>query len=723
MPQYLTPGVYIEETSFRSKPIEGVATSVAAIVGTAKFGPIRGSAQLVTSYAEYEKIYGSAEPLVLTDDQGQSYSELNHSALAARAFFDNGGRQLYMSRVIAQGNSSDEMGAGASAAVANATEEQLSINARYAGSDGNLTLQVHWADNQSILRSYNVQQLEKDQFALLSIDVPIKKSTFNPEGVHTGFPFKSLRVCVKYTDSDDNKRYVLVGTLGLVKDKDGNSHQVPIADIGDYITQLELDKLVYKLTVLEGVAPVSGPLEDITNARLELTSSVKAFIPNLGDLTRLWGTLDATGRKFKVFKSRTTLSISPTFDLSELLIANAAQSLQVQRDFSIDVLRAGEVIYSVSGISLDPDASNSLANRLKPQPENALAALHQPISASLGTLSESKDVYQALFELFYLNDGQLNPPANTFAPSRCLISLSGGSDGESLSTIDYIGEVDELKGNTGFSALENNEDISIVLTPNASSYSATTHQGIVNAMLSHCLKMRYRLGIVDARKDMSIAQVRTFAANFDDSRLALYYPWILTNDPSAELESIALPPSGFMAGIYSRNDVERGVHKAPANVVIQGALGFNQVINKFQQELLNPNGINCLRFFAGRGNRVWGARTLSSDGEWKYINVRRYFLFLERSIEKGTQWAVFEPNGEALWSNLRMSIESFLFAQWSSGNLMGSSPESAFFVRCDRTTMTQNDIDSGRLVCEIGVAPLRPAEFVVFRIGQKIAQA
>ncbi len=721
MPQYLTPGVYIEETSFRSKPIEGVATSVAAIVGTAKFGPVRGSAQLLTSYAEYEKIYGSAAPLSLVDDQGLAYSELNHSALAARAFFENGGKQLYMSRVIAQGNSSDEMGAGASAAVASAIDDQLKISARFAGSDGNLTLQVQWADNQSILRSYNVDQLEDDQFALLSIDGSIKKNTFNSAGSHSGFPLKSLRVCVKY--SEDNNRYVLVGTKAVVKDQDGSSHQVAIADIGDHITQVSIDKHAHKLTVLEGVAPPSGPLTGATNALLELTSSVKAFIPNLDDLTRFWGTLDTTGRKFTALKSRNALSANRTFDLCELLIANAAQSLQVQRDFSIDVLRAQEIIYSVSGISLDPTDSNSLANRLKQQPESAIAALHQPISVSLGSLSDGKDVYQSLFNLFSLNNSQLNPAASAFAPSRSLIVLTGGSDGESLSTIDYIGEVDELKGNTGLSALENNDDISIVLTPSASSYSPTIHQGIVNAMLSHCLKMRYRIGIVDARKDMSVAQVRTFAGTFDDSRLALYYPWVLTNDPSGENESIALPPSGFMAGIYARNDTERGVHKAPANVVIQGALGFNQVVNKFQQELLNPNGINCLRFFAGRGNRVWGARTLSSDGEWKYVNVRRYFLFLERSIEKGTQWAVFEPNGEALWANLRMSIESFLFAQWSSGNLMGSSPEAAFFVRCDRSTMTQNDIDSGRLICEVGVAPLRPAEFVVFRIGQKIAQA
>ena len=133
---------------------------------------------------------------------------------------------------------------------------------------------------------------------------------------------------------------------------------------------------------------------------------------------------------------------------------------------------------------------------------------------------------------------------------------------------------------------------------------------------------------------------------------------------------------------------------------------------------LNPEGINAFRFFEGRGFRLWGARTVSSDPEWKYVNLRRYFAYLERSIDKGTQWAVFEPNGEQLWANVRRTIEEFLLNEWQSGALLGDKPEKSYFVRCDRSTMTQNDLDNGRLICLIGVAPLRPAEFVIFRIGQ-----
>ena len=228
--------------------------------------------------------------------------------------------------------------------------------------------------------------------------------------------------------------------------------------------------------------------------------------------------------------------------------------------------------------------------------------------------------------------------------------------------------------------------------------------------------MRYRIAVLDSAEGQTISEVRT-CARVDSKHAALYYPWVTVLDPITRRE-INLPPSGFVAGIYARNDVERGVYKAPANEVVRLALGFETLLNKGQQEILNPEGVNCFRFFEGRGMRLWGARTISSDPEWKYVNVRRYFAYLERSVDKGTQWAVFEPNGEQLWANVRRTIEDFLLNEWQNGALLGDKPERAFFVRCDRSTMTQNDLDNGRLVCLVGVAPLKPAEFVIFRIGQ-----
>ena len=209
----------------------------------------------------------------------------------------------------------------------------------------------------------------------------------------------------------------------------------------------------------------------------------------------------------------------------------------------------------------------------------------------------------------------------------------------------------------------------------------------------------------------------------------MYYPWVVVSNPLARPDDVSipreitLPPSGFICGIYARNDISRSVSKSPGNEIVRGALRFERNISHAEQEVLNPRGVNCLRFFPGRGFRLWGSRTASSDPEWKYIGPRRYFLFLEHSIDRSTQWAVFENNGPQLWANVREAVISFLYNEWRSGNLLGNTPEEAFFVRCDRSTMTQNDLDNGRLICLIGVAVLKPAEFVIFRIGQKTADA
>jgi uncharacterized protein len=239
------------------------------------------------------------------------------------------------------------------------------------------------------------------------------------------------------------------------------------------------------------------------------------------------------------------------------------------------------------------------------------------------------------------------------------------------------------------------------------------------------------MAIVDPPQASSLSQVREFRSQFDTKYAALYYPWLEILDPTKRPDPgsppprLVIPPSGAVAGIYARSDIERGVHKAPANEVVLGITQFENKKNITfdQQAVLNPEGINALRFFEGRANRVWGARTMSSDPEWKYVNVRRLFIYLEHSIDKSTQWAVFEPNNERLWASIRQTIEDFLLVVWRTGALMGTKPEEAYFVRCDRTTMTQNDLDNGRLICLIGVAPTYPAEFVIFRIGQWTADA
>jgi phage tail sheath protein FI len=238
------------------------------------------------------------------------------------------------------------------------------------------------------------------------------------------------------------------------------------------------------------------------------------------------------------------------------------------------------------------------------------------------------------------------------------------------------------------------------------------------AMIAHCELLKDRVAILDPLPDMAPQEVskwREVESNFDSKYAVLYYPWITISENGNE---IAVPPSGHIAGIYARNDNERGVHKAPANEVVRGATKVAMQITKGEQDILNPKGINCLRVFPGRGLRVWGARTLSSDPAWRYVNVRRLFNYVEKSIERGTQWVVFEPNDPDLWARVKRDVSAFLTGAWRDGMLFGRSPEEAFFVKCDDENNPSDQRDLGRLFIDIGLAPVKPAEFVIFRLSQ-----
>jgi phage tail sheath protein FI len=312
--------------------------------------------------------------------------------------------------------------------------------------------------------------------------------------------------------------------------------------------------------------------------------------------------------------------------------------------------------------------------------------------------------------------------------------LTGGHDGLVATPDELAGQEadpdDVTKKATGLAALGEVDDIAIVGLPDGGAYDDfDLSVAAANALIVHAQSLRYRFAVIDPPFNCSMTQIRNFRGQFDSTYAAVYHPWVEIFDPTERAAQGALPrrlvlsPVGLATGIYARTDIARGVFKAPANEEILGVIKLENNINKARQDVLNPEGINALRFFEGRGNRVWGARTVSSDPEWMYINVRRLFIYLEHSIDKGTQWAVFEPNNQRLWANIRNTIEDFLLVTWKSGALMGSKPEEAYFVRCDRTTMTQNDLDNGRLICLIGVAPTKPAEFVIFRIGQWTADA
>lgn len=308
------------------------------------------------------------------------------------------------------------------------------------------------------------------------------------------------------------------------------------------------------------------------------------------------------------------------------------------------------------------------------------------------------------------------------------VAITGGDDGGEPAAGAYTTSPDVNVDLSPLNQLLRIEDISIVAAPGSSSFTASN--AIQDALITHVETPRsYRFVVLDSPPNLTPGEIRGVKARIDSTYAGLYYPWVVTANPLSQPNNesipreLALPPSGFVTGIFARNDNTKGVAKSPGNEIVRGALRFESDINFAEQETLNPLGINCLRSFPGRGNRLWGARTISSDPEWKYVGPRRYFLYLEHSIDRSTQWSVFENNGPRLWANIRETVSSFLYNEWVSGSLLGASPDEAFFVRCDRTTMTQNDLDNGRLICQIGVSVLKPAEFVIFRIGQKTADS
>lgn len=627
MPEYLAPGVYVEETSFRSKSIEGVSTTTTGFIGPARYGPLNLEPDIITSVGEFERVYGDRQKLNF-DDTGPMDNFLWH---AVRAFFEEGGKRLYVIRVFTPIDNTND-GCARASLPSGGGANALELQARFPGFAGNMRVRFDLVVGQNILGE----------------------------------------------DIDGNPR-----AAGLL-DQD-------VVWIGDL------------------TSPVSSP-----------PGTGTLYVAHYDKPTQTWQ-----------FHSPT----SPTSDL-QLSSLNAANG---------DVIRAVAVSVTVipddpnsfpqtwAGLPLDPAheqagspdslmakfAATPGAPGLVPgQPVADLAqARWLPIVITKGTgVKSGLDILNAIFGL---NPQDLSDPD---APRYVEVSLSGGNDGIRPDADSYEGTADAASTfKTGLMAFEDIEDISIIAAPGSTfgyenGYRSNANT-ITNLLISHASRMRYRIAVLDSGNGQSISQVRAQRARIDSTYAALYYPWVRVLDPVTRKE-IYLPPSGFVAGIYARNDINRAVYKAPANEVVNLALGFELLLNKSQQDVLNPEGINCFRFFEGRGFRLWGARTVSSDPEWKYVNLRRYFIYLERSIDRGTQWAVFEPNGEALWANVRRTIEDFLLNEWQMGALLGDKPEKAYFVKCDRTTMTQNDLDNGRLVCLIGVAPLRPAEFVIFRIGQ-----
>jgi uncharacterized protein len=597
MPEYLAPGVYVEETSFRAKSIEGVGTSTTAFVGPTRRGPVDGVPEMVTSLTDFEHVYGSLENLGLTDVT-DARRRLNFVAHAVRAYFDNGGSRLYVVRTFntagtAAGRLRDPGGTPAEGAF---------IRARFPGA------------------AYNGRVLFRE-----------------------------------------SRRPATLRTMGT-------------APAGSVLA----------------VTPNGSPEVLYTGSGATWTDSAAGALSLAG-----LGPDDVPGG------------------------AGATANLVT---LALDVIDADGGAQTWEDIGVARTHPRWLGAVLPRTPASRADALINTVWADIGDAVDGFELMAAIRAL---------PLVPGDADGRRVLALGSGVGSEAGS--DGVAPVLGAETTPGsyaaaLATLSGIEDVSIVAAPGSSAYAEA--QAVQNALIAHAERRRaYRIAVLDSAPAQTPGDMRVARGRVDSKYAALYYPWVVVANPLSRPgrddipKEIALPPSGFVTGIYARNDIQRGVYKAPANEVVTGALRFESDVNFAQQELLNPLGVNCLRYLSGRGYRVWGARLVSSDPEWKYVSDRRYFNYLEASIDRGTQWAVFEPNGERLWANVRQTISDFLYNEWRNGALLGSTVEQAFFVRCDRSTMTQNDLDNGRLVCLIGVALIKPAEFVIFRIGQKTADA
>ncbi len=315
----------------------------------------------------------------------------------------------------------------------------------------------------------------------------------------------------------------------------------------------------------------------------------------------------------------------------------------------------------------------------------------------------------------------LAPPVGTYtieAPAPVPLEVTSS---------DFAGVESDRRGIQGLSIAE---DVTMVAVPDLITATSNgngevdleTWKAVQTALINHCEGQANRIAILDAPPNMNPQKMRDWrsgVAMYDSMFAAMYYPWIRIPNPLPTGDkTIKVPPCGHMAGIWARNDETRGVWKAPANEVVRGAVDVEMALTKPEQGLLNPIGVNCIRPFGVRGIRVWGARTLSSDASWNYLNVRRLFNMIETTVMDGTQWVVFEPNDMLLWERVKRTITAYLRTLWREGALFGASPAEAFYVKCDAETNPPESIDLGRLIVEVGVAPVKPAEFVIFRISQ-----
>ncbi len=679
MASYLTPGVYIEEKKPAVQPIDAISTSVAAFIGVAQKGPVN-KATLVTSVAEFVRLFGGPIPIITGTQEHYLYYAVRH-------FFVEGGTKCYVVRVtgyadvnvpasIQAVSSSKDLGALAADGVT-AVAGALHVAALNPGVWGDaLEIQVEQASRFSVLLDENIPTGSQTQMTLQA-----------NKDVHVGSVLFLMKQVTGVVKSVDPATLSITFQPGLTAE--AGSFSALIADntpvFSPDLKFVSQTDLVAAVSVTTATTSSAIKMDGVTNVRGESLKAGDILSFNQGPSAMV------VVKKITEMLSSGGWAMVVTFD--PLTVATAFDKTNTKvyaRDFDIVVRSGTAIVETHTHLSLINSNRRDYVN-------DRLAASGE--ASDLITAHETSGT-----------DGVLMVTAP-------FVHLVGGNDG--LGGVPAFGD-DDIIGSpvsaSGLFALDNVKDISLLVIPNSS-------EPVSKAAVGYCEGRKDLFFIMDLPSNKT--DVRDYVKNHvtPSSYAAIYYPWIIDDDPLTG-KPVTLPPSGALAGTYAQTDISRGVHKAPAGVdngFLNSATGIQHIVTQGANDILYQEKINVIRAFP-EGILVWGGRTLSPEPAWRYINVRRLFIFLEQSIERGLQWVVFEPNDFSLWKSIKRNVSTFLRVQWEEGKLVGSTEDKAFFVRCDDTTNTPATVAVGQVITEIGVAPSKPAEFVVFRFKQ-IAKA
>jgi phage tail sheath protein FI len=781
MPEYLAPGVYFEPVDASRGAITGIRTDIAGFVGIAERGPV-DTPVAVGSWEQFQSTFGGFIPngymayavKAFFENDGQFCVVVRVAAEPVQTQTDKNAVQP-VDRLASLVASTAGFARGAMVTVRQTLSTQT-IGAQPADRSASVVADVDGFASGGLVRISQGTQISWRR--INAVDVPTKQlfwdepvdaaySLLAPISLQTSHQTDHLLRDVSGTQLTWERPlegyYSLAHPIGFetgaavaageLLDEGGNpTLRIEAINPGTWGSAIAI-----RVGRTSPAATRTAPVPQPSNRSASIVESVVGF--PLASLVRLYqpGTPGPSYRIVaRVDAARNLLHwdlpLDGTYDLTDA--ENGTRPIACETiEFALSVYRVGELCEAFSGLSLlEKHGSGFVGNVVNGGSRLIRVALLPPLPAAL----PSKALASRL----------PNPKAPNL--TRGVLALRGGRDGiAALQPSDFVGSA-AADDKWGLRTLEDVDAVAIVAMPDilikpvppvetapqpqpqidpclpgtlpppvaapvppppserAPSFSLDQVAAVQDALIAHCEKLRDRIAVLDPplrshpAEMIDVAAIQSWRQRFDSKYAALYYPWVLVYDPLRLGGAVvrAIPPSGHVAGLFARTDTEVGVHKAPANIELRWAQGITDDISADVQSILNPLGINCIRNFAGRGVRLYGARTVSSDAAWRYVNVRRLLMMIEEAVEDATQWAVFEPNDLGLRHALILSISSFLEALWQRGALVGSTADEAFFVKCDSENNPPTLADLGQLLVEVGVAPVVPAEFVVFRIGK-----